>query len=140
MVLFFFFTSSFSFIVVILNYYKVDYKVFIIRLNIYIYNIYLSRMKSYLWGWSCYHYSLAQRPIYHRKHIFLATLSVMQVRHLQTQLINIQLRNRLRVHMVCECAWVSIPGERNLPQNNDFNSYIYILYYQSNMHYYSIPN
>ena len=26
------------------------------------------------------------------------------------------------------------------PQNNDFNSYIYILYYQSNMHYYSIPN
>ena len=25
------------------------------------------------------------------------------------------------------------------PQNNDFNSYIYILYYQSNIHYYYTP-
>ena len=61
------------------------------------------------------HYNLAaQRPISHRIHILLATLSMMQVRHLQTQLINIQLRNRLRVHMVCEWAWVSIPGEREV--------------------------
>ena len=34
-----------------------------------------------------------------------------------TQLINIQLRNRLRVHMVCECAWVSIACERDLPKS-----------------------
>ena len=54
---------------------------------------------------------------FRRIHVFLATLSVMQVRHLQTQLINIQLRNRLRVHMVGECAWVSIPGERDLPKS-----------------------
>ena len=40
---------------------------------------------------------------------------MMQARHLQTQLINIQLKNGLRVHMVCEWAWVSIPGERDLP-------------------------
>ena len=73
-------------------------------------------MKSCLWGWSCYHYSLAQRHISHRIHIFLATLSMMQVLHLQTQLINIQLRNRLRVHIVCE-ACVSIPGERDLPKS-----------------------
>ena len=91
-----------------------DYKVFIIRNNIL---IYLSRMKSCLLGWSCYHYSLAQRPISHRIHIFLANLSMMQVRHLQTQLINIQLSNRLRVHLVCECGWVSIPGERDLPKS-----------------------
>ena len=26
------------------------------------------------------------------------------------------------------------------PQNSDFNSYIYILYYQTNMHYYLVPN
>ena len=58
----------------------------------------LSGMKSCLWGWSCYHYSLAQRPISHRIHIFLATLSKM---HLQTHLINIQLKNMLHVHMVC---------------------------------------
>ena len=64
----------FSFIIVILNYCKVDYKVFIIRNNKL---IYLSRMKSCLWGWSCYSYSLAQRPISHRIHMFLATLSVI---------------------------------------------------------------
>ena len=61
-------------IIVILNYCKVDYKVFIIRNNKL---IYLSRMKSCLWGWSCYHYSLAQRPISHRIHMFLATLSII---------------------------------------------------------------
>ena len=27
------------------------------------------------------------------------------------------LRNRLRVSMVCEWAWVSIPGERDLPKS-----------------------
>ena len=64
----------FSFIIVILNYCKVDYKVFIISINKL---IYLSRMKSCLWGWSCYHYSLAQRPISHRIHMFLATLSII---------------------------------------------------------------
>ena len=63
-----------SFIIVILNYCKVDYKVFIIRNNRL---IYLSRMKSCLWGWSCYHYSLAQRPISHRIHMFLTTLSII---------------------------------------------------------------
>ena len=64
---------------------------FIIRNNIL---IYLSRMKSCLWavwGWSCYHYSLAQRSITHRIHIFLATLSMMQLPHLQTQLILIKI-------------------------------------------------
>ena len=66
--------SECSFIIVILNYCKVDYKVFIIRNNKL---IYLSRMKSCLWGWSCYHYSLAQRPISHRIHMFLATLSII---------------------------------------------------------------
>ena len=63
----------------------------------------LSRMKSCLWGWSCYHYSLAQRPISHSLHMFLATLSI-----------------------ICKCgilgigwewAWVSIPGERDLPKS-----------------------
>ena len=68
---FFFF---FFFLLFILNYCKVDYKVFIIRNNKL---IYLSRMKSCLWGWSCYHYSLAQRPISHRIHMFLATLSII---------------------------------------------------------------
>ena len=63
-----------SFIIVILNYCKVDYKVFIIRNNRL---IYLSRMKSCLWGWSCYHYSLAQKPISHRIHMFLTTLSIL---------------------------------------------------------------
>ena len=83
MVLFcFFLLLLFSFIIVILNYCKVDYKVFIIRnyykYYYYIYKlIYLSRMKSCLWGWSCYHYSLAQRPISHRIHMFLATLSII---------------------------------------------------------------
>ena len=71
---FFFFLLLLSFIIVILNYCKVDYKVFIIRNNKL---IYLSRMKSCLWGWSCYHYSLAQRPISHRIHMFLATLSII---------------------------------------------------------------
>ena len=60
--------------IVILNYCKVDYKVFIIRNNKL---IYLSRMKSCLWGWSCYHYSLAQRPISHMMHMCLATLSII---------------------------------------------------------------
>ena len=69
--LFFFFLS---FIIVILNYCKMDYKVFVIRNNKL---IYLSRMKSCLWGRSCYHYSLAQRPISHRIHMFLATLSTI---------------------------------------------------------------
>ena len=68
----FFFLLLFSFI--ILNYCKVDYKVFIIRNNKL---IYLSRMKSCLWGWSCYHYSLAQRAISHRIHTFLPTLSII---------------------------------------------------------------
>ena len=27
------------------------------------------------------------------------------------------LRNRLRVNMMCEWAWVSIPGERDLPKS-----------------------
>ena len=40
-----------SFVIVILNYCKEDYKVFIIRNNK---SIYLSRMISCLWGWSCY--------------------------------------------------------------------------------------
>ena len=68
-----FFFFFFSFITVILNYCKVDYKVFIIRNNKL---IYLSRMKSCLGGWSCYHYSL-ERPISHRIHMFLATLSII---------------------------------------------------------------
>ena len=71
---FFVFFFFFSFIIVILSYCKVDYKVFIIRNNKL---IYLSRMKSCLWGWSCYHYSLAQRPISHRIYIFLAIMSIM---------------------------------------------------------------
>ena len=71
---FFFLLLIFSFIIVILNYCKVDYKVFIIRNNKI---IYLSPMKSCLWGWSCYHYSLAKRPISHRIHMFLATLSLI---------------------------------------------------------------
>ena len=71
---FFFFLLLFSFIIVILKYSKEDYKVFIIKNNKL---IYLSQMKSCLWGWSCYHYSLAQRPISHRIHMFLATLSII---------------------------------------------------------------
>ena len=51
-----------------------DYNVFIIRNNKF---IYLSRMKSCLWGWSCYHCSLAKRPISHRIRMFLATLSII---------------------------------------------------------------
>ena len=72
--LFYFIFFLFYFFIVILNYCKVDYKVFIIRNNKL---IYLSRMKSCLWGWSCYHYSLAQRPISHKIHMFLAALSVL---------------------------------------------------------------
>ena len=71
---FFFLLLLFSFIIVILNYCKMDYKVYIIRNNKL---IYLSRMKSCLWGSSCYHYSLAQRPISYRIHMFLATLSII---------------------------------------------------------------
>ena len=74
MVFFCFFFFFFFFIIVILNYCKVDYKLFIIRYNKL---IYLSRMKSCLWGWSCHHYSLAQRPISHMIHIFRATLSII---------------------------------------------------------------
>ena len=70
----FFLLLLFSFITVFLNYCKVDYKVFIIRNHKL---IYLSRIKSCLWGWSCYHYSLAQRPISHRIHMFHATLSII---------------------------------------------------------------
>ena len=44
------------------------YKVFIFVNNIL---IYLSRMESCLWWWSCYNNSLAQRPISHRIHSFL---------------------------------------------------------------------
>ena len=69
-----FFYSSFFFYYYYSKLCKVDYKVFIIRNNKL---IYWSRMKSCLWGWSCYHYSLAQRPISHRIHIFLATLSII---------------------------------------------------------------
>ena len=71
---FFFFLLLFSFIIVILNYCKVDYKLFIIKYNKL---IYLSRMKSCLWGWSCYHYSFAQRLIFHMIHMFRATLSII---------------------------------------------------------------
>ena len=102
---FFFFFFFFSFIIVILNYCKVDYKVFIIRNNKL---IYLSRMKSCRWGWSCYHYSLAQRPISRRIHVSCYFINHMQVRNLS---------NRLRVNKVCEWAWVSIPGERDLPKS-----------------------
>ena len=70
--------------------------------------IYLSRMKSCLWGWPCYHYSLAQRPISHRIH---TCISCHFVNHMQVR----NLKNRLLVNMVCEWAWVSIPGERDLP-------------------------
>ena len=71
---FFLLLLLFSFIIVIFNYCKVYYKVFIIRNNKL---IYLSRMKSCLWRWSCYHYSLAQRPNSHRIHMFLAALSII---------------------------------------------------------------
>ena len=64
-VFFFFF---FFIIIVILDHCKVDYKVFIFVNNIL---IYLSRMESCLWWWSCYNNSLAQRPISHRIHSFL---------------------------------------------------------------------
>ena len=77
MVLFCFLSSSFFFFFFYSHskyYCNVDYKVFIIRNNKL---MYLSRMKSCLRGWSCYHYSLAQRSISHRIHIFLATLSII---------------------------------------------------------------
>ena len=41
--------------------------------------------------------------------MFLATLSII------CKCMN--LRNRLRVSMVCEWAWVTIPGERDLPKS-----------------------
>ena len=82
-----------------------DYKLFIIKYNKL---IYLSRMKSCLWGWSCYHYSFAQRLIFHMIHVSCYFVNHMQVRNL---------RNRLPVNMVCEWAWVSIPGERVLPKS-----------------------
>ena len=93
----FFFFFSFSFIIVLFSNCKVEYKVFIIRNNIHVL-IYLSRMKSCLWGWSCYHYSLAQRPVSQRLHIVLATLTMLQMRHLQTHLINIRLS-------ICVSIW-----------------------------------
>ena len=98
------FLLLFSFIIIILNYAKWIIKCSLLENKL----IYLSRMKSCLWGWPCYHYSLAQRPISHRIHMFLPTLSIMQVRNL---------RNGLRVNMECEWAWVSIPGERDLPKS-----------------------
>ena len=64
----FFFLSFFFLIIVILDYCKVDYKVFIFVNNIL---IYLSRMEPCLWWWSCYNNTSAQRPISHRKHSFL---------------------------------------------------------------------
>ena len=66
--LFSFFSHFFFIIIVILDYCKVDYKVFIFVNNIL---IYLPRMESCLWWWSCYNNSLAQRPISHRIHSFL---------------------------------------------------------------------
>ena len=74
LILVFFFFFIIIIIIVILNYCKVDYKVFFFRNNKL---IYLSRLKSCLLGWPCYHYSLAQRPISHRIHIFLPTLSII---------------------------------------------------------------
>ena len=75
----------FAFIIVILNYCKVDYKVFIIRNNKL---IYLSRMKSCLWGWSCYNYSLAQRPNSFKKNTYFSCYFVnhMKVRNLRNRL------------------------------------------------------
>ena len=72
---FFLFSLNFIFffffiIIVILDYCKVDYKVFIFVNNKL---IYLSRMESCLWWWSCYNNSLAQRPISHRIHSFLVS-------------------------------------------------------------------
>ena len=71
---FFFFSLNFLLfsyiIIVILDYCKVDYKVFIFVNNIL---IYLSRMESCLWWWSCYNNSLAQRPISHGIHSFLVS-------------------------------------------------------------------
>ena len=93
-----FLSSSFFFYYCHSKLLQSEYKVFIIRNNKL---VYLSRMKSCLWGWSCYHYSLAQRPISHKIHI----ISCYFDNHMQVWI----LRN-----MVCEWAWVSIPGERDL--------------------------
>ena len=101
----FFFFFFFFFFTVVLNYTKVDFKVFIIRNNKL---IYLSRMKSCLWGWSCYHYSLAQRPISHRIHMFLATLSIIcKCRILRIGCVQYGVRMGVG----------SIPGERDLPKS-----------------------
>ena len=48
---------------------------------------YLSRMESCLWGGSCHHYSLVQRPISHIIHTFLANLSMVQLQ-MQLNLIS----------------------------------------------------
>ena len=71
---FVFLLRLFSFIIVILNYCKVDYKVFIIRNNKL---IYLSRMKSCLWGMVMLSLQFSQRPISHKIRMFLATLSII---------------------------------------------------------------
>ena len=109
-----FFLLLFSFIIVILNYCKVDYKVFIIRNNKL---IYLSRMKSCLWGWSCYHYSLAQRPISHRIHMFLATLSIIcKCGILGIGCVSIWCESG-RGFLFQLSARVSIPVERDIPKS-----------------------
>ena len=68
LIFFFFFFFFLYIIIVILDYCKVDYKVFIFVNNIL---INLSRMESCHWWWSCYNNNLAQRPISHRIHSFL---------------------------------------------------------------------
>ena len=49
---------------------------------------------------------------------FLLLVNRMQVRNL---------RNRLRVNMVCEWVWVSIPGERDLPKTLNWCSRLEIV-------------
>ena len=72
---FFFFSSSSSSSFFLLSFYIIAK--WIIKCSLLETIIYLSRMKSCLWGWSCYHCSLAQRHISHRIHMFLATLSII---------------------------------------------------------------
>ena len=113
MVLFcsFFFFFLFSFIIVILNYCKVDYKLFIIRYNKL---IYLSRMKSCLWGMVMLSLQFSAKI-----HFSYDTyVSCYFVNHMQVR----NLRNRLPVNMVCEWAWVSIPGERVLSKSLNWSS------------------
>ena len=50
------------------------------------------------------------------------------------------LRNRLRVNMVCEWAWVSIPGERDLPMSLNWcsslelRSHVQVLFVRTHAH------